>query len=174
MPNVKIPNFQSFSDWDLLIFGFLIAVTIAYAVLFVGRGKVVPILVSTYMAFLLVQFAPFLSADLAQKFNLELYELRILAFAAIFLLVLYILSRVIFQSPVGAETFGILPSFLLSLAQTGFLIAIVVSFLPPPITQQFSELVAKVFLGTDLLFYWAAAPVILLLLIGRKANRKVG
>ncbi len=155
-----------FSPWDFLIFGFLILVSLAYTVFFVSRGKLLPVLVATYMSFVLVEFAPFLTTPKA--------EFKLAAFAGAFLVILFVLSRVILQSPVGAETFGLIASFLLSLAQTGFLTAVIVSHLPPEITREFSTLTSRIFVGKTVLFYWAAAPIILLLLLGHKANQEVG
>lgn len=153
-------------SWDLLMLVFLILVSIGYAFLFVNRGKLIPILVSTYMAFVLVELAPF--------FSVESFLPRLLAFAVIFLVILFVLSRVVFQSPVGSETLGVLPSFLLALAQTGFLLAAVVSFLPRDITREFSGLTRMIFVGNTALFYWAAVPVVLLVILGYRANREVG
>lgn len=165
----------SLGSWDFLILFFLVLVTIAYTFLFVTRGKLLPVLVSTYMALVLVEFAPFLNLDLAKRFGLaELFTLKLLAFGMVFLLVMFLLSRVILQSPVGAETFGVLSSAVFALSQTGFLLAVIISFLPGEITGQFSALARTVFVGRDVLFYWAAAPVVLLLALGRKANREVG
>ncbi len=165
----------SLDSWDLLILFFLGLGSILYAYFFVNRGKIMPILVSTYTAFVLVNFAPFLDPNLATKLGFpELYLLRLVAFALTFLVVLYILSRVLFQAPVGAETFGVFPSFLLALIQMGFLISVLVSYLPAEITNDFSEFVARLFVGTSALFYWAAASVFLLLIFGRKANKEVG
>lgn len=168
-------DFIWISSWDLLILLFFVLISIGYTFLFVTRGRVVPLLVATYMAFVLVEFAPFLTRELGERFGLnELFELRLLAFAIIFLVILFVLSRVILQSPVGAETFGVLASFILSLAQTGFLIAVIVSYLPPEITREFSQITTQVFVGNTVLFYWAVAPVVLLLLLGHKANQDVG
>lgn len=162
-------------SWDLLILVFLVLVSIGYTVLFVTRGKLLPLLVSTYMSFVLVEFAPFLGVSIGKSFGLAApFEMKLIVFAVIFFAVLYVLSRVIFQSPVGAETFGILPSFVLSVAQTGFLLAVLISFLPREITQEFSNLTRVLFVGGNALFYWAVAPVVLLLILGRKANQDVG
>lgn len=162
------------TSWDFLVFVFLGAGSVIYMFFFVNRGKVVSVLLATYVAFWLTQFLPILTRDYAARFNLELFELRLVAFAAIFLLVIFILSRVILQSPVGIETFGILGSFVLALAQVGFLTAVLVSFLPEQITLEFSDLVARLFVSSNALFYWALAPIISLLFLGRKANREVG
>lgn len=185
MPKIQtlIENFTNqfsslrlnFSSWDFLILLFLVVVSVVYAMFFVSRGRIVPILISSYMAFLLVYFAPFLTAELASSLGLEkLFLLKILAFAAAFLLILFILSHVILQSPVGAETFGILSSLVLAFAQVGFLLAAFISFLPKEITRDFSPFIRQIFIGSDQFFYWAVAPIVLLLVIAWKVNKRVG
>lgn len=165
----------SISSWDFLIWTFFGFASVVYAILFVSRGRIVPILLSTYIAFFLVEFNPFLTLQLGQRFGLdEAHEVRLAAFALAFLVSLLVLWRVVLQSPVGAETFGMIAAFLLAVSQVGFLIAVVISFLPPNIIRNFSELSFEVFLGGNKFFYWTAAPVVFLLLFGRKANREVG
>jgi hypothetical protein len=160
---------------DLLILLFLLIATIVYTLLFVTRGKLIPMLVGTYMAWVLVQYAPFLSLALAQRFGFqEIYTFKLLVFSILFVLIFWVLSRVIFQSPVGSETFGIIPSIFLALSQSGFLTAVIVSFLPHQVTRHFAVVTNQLFAGANALFYWALAPVALLLILGRKANQEVG
>lgn len=163
------------TSWDFLIWLFFGLVAFFYGLLFVSHGKLVPIFVATFVSLVLVQLAPFLNVEFGQRFGLEeIYQVKLTAFAISFSLLLLFLSRVIFQAPVGAETFGMIGSFVLSMSQVGFLTATIVSFLPAAITRQFSEWTAKIFFLGDVMFYWAAAAVVLLLLFARKANREVG
>lgn len=163
------------SSWDFLIWIFFGIFAFFYGLLFVSRGKLIPIFVSTFVSLVLVQLAPFLDLNFGQRFGLtEIYQVKLAAFAVLFVLMLWVLSRVVFQSPVGAETFGMIGSFLMAISQVGFLTAVIVSFLPSKITQSFSELTARIFQGADPLFYWALASVVLLLIFARKANKEVG
>ena len=159
-------DFQNFGSWDFLVLCFVAGVTLGYAFLYVGRGKVVPLLVAAALSFLLVDYAP-VSA-------LADFPARLIGFVAMFFVILFILSRVILQSPVGSETFGRLASLLLALSQTGFLVSILTSLLPDEVLDQFSNFVTAVFVGGDVIFYWAAAAVLLLLLVGKRANDEVG
>lgn len=163
------------TSWDFLIWLFFGLVAFFYGLLFVSHGKLVPIFVATFVSLTLVQLAPFLTVEFGNRFGLEeIYQVKLVAFAISFSLLLFFLSRVIFQAPVGAETFGMIGSFILSISQVGFLVATIVSFLPAAITSQFSEWTAKIFLLDNVMFYWAAAAVALLLIFARKANREVG
>lgn len=163
------------TSWDFLIWLFFGLVAFFYGLLFVSHGKLVPIFVATFVSLVLVQLAPFLTLEFGNRFGFtEIYQVKLVAFAISFSLLLLFLSRVIFQAPVGAETFGMLGSFVLSISQVGLLTATIVSFLPSTITSQFSEWTAKIFFLNDVMFYWAAASVVLLLLFARKANKEVG
>ncbi|KKW29818.1 MAG: hypothetical protein A3K06_02920 [Candidatus Doudnabacteria bacterium RIFCSPHIGHO2_01_52_17] len=159
-------DFVNFGSWDFLVLAFFVSAAIGYAFLYVARGKVMPLLVAAALSFLLVDFAP-VSA-------LGDFPARLIGFAAVFFLILFILSRVIMQSPVGSETFGRIASLLLALSQTGFLVSILISLLPDETLNQFSNFVTTVFVGGNVIFYWAAASVLLLLLVGKRANDEVG
>ena len=163
---MEILDFVNFSSWDFLILTFFISAACGYAFLYVARGKVMPMLVASSLSLLLVDSAP-ISA-------LEEFPARLIGFAAIFLLILFIFSRVIMQSPVGSETFGRIASLFLSFSQTGFLISILTSLLPDPILNQLSNFVTTAFVEGNVIFYWAAASVLLLLLVGKRANDEVG
>lgn len=165
---------QGLSSWDIWFLVICASVAVIYAFLFVSRGRVVPVLVSTYLSYVLVKAAPFFDAKFAVSLGLhEVYTLNLLAFGIIFVLLFFVLSRVIFLSPVGSETFGFITSMLLSLIQVGFLAAVAGSFLPSGVTNQFSSQIRDVFLGKQAFFYWAAASVGFLLYVGFKTNRRV-
>jgi hypothetical protein len=154
---------QTYSIWDLAIFGVLIAGSLVYAFL-VGHGRLIAVLVATYMSFVLIQAVPF--------FSPEEFEFRLGAFVIVFFLILFMLMPVVFESPVGVETFGILLSLVLALAQTGFFAAVLVSFLPEEITARLSSITQTLFVGDTAFFVWALIPVVILLLVGRKINQE--
>lgn len=165
---------HSLSAWDIWFLLIAAAAAVIYAFLFVSRGRVVPVLVSTYLSYVLVKAAPFLDMKFAKAVNLhEVYALNLLAFGIVFVLLFFVLSRVIFLSPVGSETFGIISSLILAVIQIGFLAAALGSFLPAAVGREFSLPVRQVFLGTAAFFYWAAASVGFLLYVGFKTNRRV-
>ncbi len=162
----QFANIFNFSSWDFFLLVFLVVVTLGYTFLFVVRGKILPLLVSTSLSFFLLKYVPFAV--------FQAFPSQLVAFVVVLLVMVFILSRVIFQSPVGSETFGIFPSLVLALTQTGFLLAVAASFFPPEIVREFGELGQRVFVGDQAIFYWALVSVVLLLLIGRKANLEVG
>lgn len=163
------------TSWDFLIWAFFGFAAFGCALFFVSRGKLVAIFASTFVSLVLVQLANFLDLNLGARVGLtEIYQVKLAAFALVFVLMIFFLSRVVFQSPVGAETFGMIGSFLMAISQIGFLIAVLLSFLPGAITREFSPLTTEIFLGAEVLFYWALASVVLLLVFARKANKEVG
>jgi len=162
-----------FGTWDIwFLIGFAVLAVI-YAFLFVSRGRVVPVLVSTYLSYVLVKATPFFDTGFAKSVGLhEIFTLNLLAFGIVFVLLFFVLSRVIFLSPVGSETFGIVSSIVLAIIQIGFLAAVLGSFLPKEISGEFSSQLRQVFLGVHAFFYWAAASVGFLLYVGFKTNRR--
>lgn len=157
---------------DLIVLAVLVLGSLLYTFM-VSRGKLLSILVSTYMAYVLVQFTPFLDglADIV-GFS-DPFVLQIILFGVVFLLILLILSNVIFQTPIGAETLGLAVAFLFSFLQVGFLIAVFFSFLPPEILETFSPLLQILFINDTSLFLWAATPVVFLIYLGRRVNRRI-
>ena len=147
---------------DLTVLAVLVLGSFVYTFM-VSRGKLLAILVSTYMAYVLVQFAPFLDSDIV----------KIIVFSVVFLLVLLILSNVIFQTPIGSETLGLPLAFVFSVLQVGFLISVFFSFLPPEILETFSPLLQTMFASQMALFVWATAPVLFLIYVGYKINRRI-
>lgn len=165
---------SSLGSWDVWLFVLLAAAAVVYSFLFVSRGRVVPVLVSTFLSYVLVKSAPFLDMVLAKSVGLdEIYKLNLTAFAVVFILLFLVLSRVILLSPVGSETFGIISSVVVAVIQMGLLAAVLGSFLPAEIAARFSPEVRQVFTGAESFFYWAAASVVSLLYVGFKSNRRI-
>src|SRR5579872_7088627 len=75
-------NFHN-PSWDAFIFFFWIAVSIIYS-FSAGRGRIVSILMSVYMAELLVIQAPFLSQALGQRIGAVIYLSQLLLFLVLF------------------------------------------------------------------------------------------
>jgi hypothetical protein len=153
----------SLTPFDLAVLAGLIGVAIFYTIFFVNRGRLVPLLFSSTLAFLVTEFAQFLPKGS--------WSYQFWSFVGVFIVIFLFLSRIILQSPVGVETFGIILCFLLAFSQVGFGLSILSFFLPYEIIKNFSALLQKIFVGNDALFYWGTASVLLLLILSRRANR---
>jgi hypothetical protein len=154
--------------WDVFILGAWVLASVFYAFA-AGRGRVVNILISIYIAKLLVLQAPFLTGGIAGKLPEGLAALQgLVAFGAIFLVLFLLLGRYVFKTSadhrqISSMLFGLLFSFL----QIGLLINIVLNYLPQELQNNFSPLIQAIFIQQYASFVWLVLPVIYLILMGK-------
>ena len=155
-------------SWDLFILLFWIVASVLFAFA-AGRGRMLTILVSTYMAQLLVIEAPFFSEAVSGKFNIGTATLaQLVAFAVLFLIFFVFLSRYAFRSSVDGRQIVALPFVLIfTVLQVGLLINIVISYLPDHVQGSLSPLIQFAFLHPNSGFIWLLLPVIFLIIVGR-------
>lgn len=159
-------NFSN-PSWDAFIFFFWIVVSIIYS-FSSGRGRIISILMAVYMSELLVIQAPFLSNALAGKLGSVVYLSRLITFLVLFGFFFMVLSKFVFRTSV--ESRGLTSwifSLLFAFLQVGFLISVILSFLPQAVKDGFAPLVKFVFLSSTAEFVWLILPIIFLILIGR-------
>jgi len=159
-------NFSN-PSWDAFIFFFWIVVAIIYS-FSSGRGRIISILMSVYMAELLVIQAPFLSTTLGEKLGPIVYLSRLITFLVLFGFFFMVLSKFVFRTSVESRGFtSWIFSLLFAFLQVGFLISVILSFLPQNIKDTFAPLVKFVFLTGTAEFVWLILPIVFLVLIGR-------
>lgn len=164
---IKTFNWHS-PSWDLFILLFWIVASVIYA-FSSGRSRILTILISVYMAQLLVLEMPFLSTAVSEKLHVATGSLQqLVAFVILFIILFIFLGRYAFKSSAdgrqfSAIGFGLLFAFL----QVGLLINIVLHYLPNYIQNSFSPLIVFLFLHPYSNFVWLALPVVFLILIGR-------
>lgn len=160
-------------SWDLFIVLFWLVAAVLYA-FSAGRGRMLSILVSVYMAKLLVIEAPFLQQLVNAKLNIVTVSLQhLVTFASLFLVLFFFLSKYGFRASAegkGGSTliFGV-PFAVL---QVGLLINIVLSFLPSNVQQTLHPLVLFLFLQTGVGFVWLVAPIVYLVVFGRFVSHR--
>ena len=159
-------NFHN-PSWDAFIFFFWIIVSIIYSFA-AGKGRIISILVSVYMSELLVIQAPFLSSALGTKLGLAVYLARLITFLVLFGFFFMVLSRFVFRTSVENRGFGSwIFSLLFAFLQVGFLISVILSFLPPEMKNNFAPLVKMIFLNDTAVFVWLLLPIAYLVFMGR-------
>ena len=159
-------NFQN-PSWDAFIFFFWIIVSLIYS-FSAGRGRIISILVSVYMAELLVIQAPFLSTAVETKLNVAIYLGRLITFLVAFSFFFMILSKYVFRTSVENRGFSSwFFSLLFAILQVGFLISVILSFLPPEVKTTFAPLVHLVFISDTAVFVWLLLPIAYLVVFGR-------
>ncbi len=155
-------------SWDLFILAFWLVASVLFAFA-AGRGRMLLILVCTYMAQLLVIKAPFLSTIAADKLNIASSSIPQLAtFAILFLIFFIFMGRYAFRSTADGRQILALPFTLaFTVLQVGLLINIVISYLPDHVQNSFSPLIQFLFLHPNASFIWLLTPIVFLILIGR-------
>jgi hypothetical protein len=155
-------------SWDLFILGGWALGTIIYAFT-AGRGRVINILMSVYIAKLLVHEAPFLNHVITKNLPSSLLALQQLAtFVIVFLILFMLLGRYAFRTSadgrqLGSMVFGFVFSFL----QIGLLINTILSYLPSATQESFAPLIQLVFVKDPASFIWLVAPLVFLIVLGK-------
>ena len=155
-------------SWDLFILLFWVVASVLFAFA-AGRGRMLTILVSTYMAQLLVIQAPFFSNALSDKFNIGMATIaQLISFAVLFLIFFIFLNRYAFRSAIEGRQILALPFVLVfTVLQVGLLINIVINYLPDHVQNSFSPLIEFLFLHPNAGFIWLLLPVVFLIISGR-------
>lgn len=163
---VKAFNWST-PSWDLFIFLFWAAAALFYA-FSAGRGRIIALLFSLYIAQLLSLKAPWLTGALSQKLpeNLLGYQ-QLISFLVLFVVLFVLLGRYAFRTSADGRHFGSIAfSLVFALLQVGLLINIVLNYLAQT-GQAFSPLVSFVFLGQTASFIWLVLPLAFLIILGR-------
>ncbi|MHB8871002.1 MAG: hypothetical protein ACYC5G_00900 [Candidatus Doudnabacteria bacterium] len=159
-------NFQN-PSWDAFIFFFWAIVAVIYS-FSAGRGRIISILVAVYMSELLVIQAPFLSTAVGDQFGLALYLGRLITFLVLFGFFFLVLSKFVFRTSVENRRWGSwIFSLFFAVLQVGFLISVILSFLPPELKSSFAPLVKFVFISDTSNFIWLLLPIAFLVFMGR-------
>jgi len=154
--------------WDLFILAVWAIASILYAFT-AGRGRVINILMSVYIAKLMVDEAPFLSHAITSKLPSSLLAMQQLAvFVIVFLILFMFLGRYAFRTSAdgrqaGAILFGLIFSFL----QIGLLINTILGYLPTAVQQNFQPLIQTLFIKDPAGFIWLIAPLAFLIVLGK-------
>jgi hypothetical protein len=157
-------------SWDLFILLFWIVASVLFA-FSAGRGRMLTILVSTYMAQLLVIKAPFFSKLVGERLHVaagtaSLSQLG--AFVILFLVFFIFLNRYAFKTSVDGRQIYTLPfALVFSILQVGLLINVIMSYIPDYIQNSLSPLIQFLFLSPNAGFIWLLLPVVFLIFTGR-------
>ncbi len=155
-------------SWDLFILLGWVAGAVIYT-FSAGRGRVINILLSVYVAKLIVLEMPFLSTAAAKPLNLSIVSLQQLAaFVVIFLILFLFLGRFVLKSSADSRHLASMVfSLVFAFLQIGLLINIILSYLPPGTQQHFSQLIQSLFINQPAGFIWLVAPIIYLIALGK-------
>ena len=156
----------SHPTWDLILIFAMIAIGFFYG-LSRGRHKMVSSVLNTYIALAVFNAVPIQAVAGYIKLD-NLFIVKIIVFFAIFLPLAFLLNRGrprFFRSNISWWQV-----FLLSFIQTGLLIHIVFSFLPPEISKNLAPFTRSVFANTNLTLWWLVIPLIFMIFLRRSGR----
>jgi hypothetical protein len=133
-----------------------------------GRGRIMSVLVSVYMAKLIVIEAPFLGTEIGTKLNVAQSFQELAAFVVLFLLLFLFLARYAFRSASdGRHAASFVFTLIFAFVQIGLLVNIIIGFLPEATVATFSPLVRFLFVDRPADFIWLVLPVVYIVLLGK-------
>ncbi len=155
-------------SWDLFIISFWLVASVVYAFA-AGKGRSLSILVSVYIAKLLVLEAPFLSAGVGTRLHVaSVYIQELVAFIVLFLILFMFLARYAFKSSAdGKAITSLLFTLVFAVLQVGLLINIVLGFLPVETRATFAPLIQFIFIQKAASFIWLVLPIVYLVFLGK-------
>lgn len=164
---VKAFNWHS-PSWDLFIFLFWAVASVFYAFA-AGRGRIINILISVYMAKLLTLEAPFLTDAIKARLPASVFAVQqLVVFAILFALLFIFLGRYAFKTSADHRKMAsIVFGLLFALLQIGLLINTVLTLLPSGIQNSLSSLIQTLFIQNPATFVWLLAPLVYLIILGR-------
>lgn len=149
--------------WDLFILVFFLVSAFVYGIS-LGRERSFSIMVSIYMALAIVTTLP------KTPFTENLFAVQAGTFLGIFFIIVLLVSRSALLK--SGEEKGILQSLIFSILHVGLLISVTLSFLSANATKDFSPLTQTLFLKQPALFLWIIAPIIAMVVFGKKKEKK--
>lgn len=154
-------------SWDLFVFLIWGAASVFYAFA-AGRGRIISLLFSLYIAKLMVFEAPWLTNAINQKLPSGLASLQqLVSFLIIFALLFMSLSRYAFRTSADGRHFGSIPfTLVFAILQIGLLINTILGYLAVA-GKNFSPLISLIFLSGASNFIWLVAPLLFLIILGR-------
>jgi hypothetical protein len=139
-----------------------------------GRNRMVILLLGSYFSWAIIQALPW--ERLTSLTWLGIGEspsssLRMLLFLGLILLFYFLIPRSILSSTLRIRKRGDaswLQLFLLSIVQIGFVVSVLLSFLPYDVVNTLVPVVKKIFVGGDAQFVWILLPILVVVLMRRK------
>lgn len=161
--NVNLGN----PTWDLFLAGFFFVGALLYG-WSLGKDRIITIMVSVYMALAVVAALP--EFVLNVKVN-ENYTFQITAFIAVFVVLFFMLSRQAVLNSLSPGSDGKWwQTLLFSVLHVGLLVSVTMSFLPPQILANFSDLTLYLFTNQWTAFAWILAPILAMIFLGRSSE----
>lgn len=153
----------SHPTWDIVLIFALLAGGFFYGI-FAGKSRIAATIIYTYVAYALFLALPF-AIWLKNFSEIEEFFAKIGIFTAIFLLLAFSLGSRRSRGFASASSWWKI--FLLSFLQTGFLIHVFLSFLPPGRFEILAPVTKTVFANPAYHIWWILIPIVVIILFRR-------
>jgi len=166
-------NIGAASGWDIFIVVVLLLAILIYG-FFLGRNRMIIILLSSYFSYLIVLNIPWWKISSIGWLGIDQNpssSLRIILFLGIILLFYFLMPRSVLTSALRVKKRGLAPLwqlFILSVVQIGLLAVVIFSFLPVEALSNLAPTVRKIFIGPEAQFVWIVLPILVILLMRKK------
>lgn len=163
--NVAPPDTGPLNQWDIVLVLAFVGASLLYGF---SRGKkgAAVMTVSIYMALAVTQALPDFILNISLN-NAAAFQVS--AFIGIFALLFYWLSRSALLRTFSGDSGGsMLQTAVLSVLHAGLLLAVAMTFVPEIHLHYFSPYLLQFFIGEWQLFGWIAAPIVAMIVLGRK------
>lgn len=151
------------SSWDIVILVLFLIGSIAYG-FFLGRERIVTIMVSIYVSLAVVVFFPYFGLLSEVKIQSTPY-IRVAIFLAIVCALYFLLSR---SDILKVGDGKIIETSIVSILQVGLLLSFALFLIPDTFITSLPGVIKSIFISDIGRFVWASAPVIALIFIRDK------
>jgi len=165
------------SGWDLFIgLAFLTAVLV-YG-FFLGRNRLIILLLSSYFALLISRVIPWGKLATWEWLGVQKgpsASTQIIVFLALVLFFYFLIPRSVLSSVLRIRKRGEAAwwqLFILSIMQVGLLVAVIFSFLNPAELADLAPLIKKLFINPNAEFVWITLPILTMTLMRRKKKKE--
>jgi len=161
------------SGWDIFIILIFFVGVLIYG-FFLGRNRMIVLLLGSYFSWAITQMLPWSRLTSVAWLGLGKTpspSLKMLVFLGLVLVFYFLIPRSVLSSPLRIRKRGEaswLQLFLLSVVQIGFVVSVLVSFLPNDVIATLAPVIKKIFIGGDAQFVWVLLPILALVLMRRQ------
>ncbi len=155
-------------SWDVFIFLFFIVSSLLYGIS-LGRDRIIIIMVSMYMSLALIKVMPDFVLNIMVNGQ---YAYQIGTFVTLFVVLFFLLSRSALSRTLGlnARDGAWYQTLIFSILHVGLLLSITLSFLPPEMLEKFAPVTRELFTQKWSQFFWIAAPIVAMILLGGRSR----
>ncbi|HPO11383.1 MAG TPA: hypothetical protein PLM63_02280 [bacterium] len=166
-PEIQNINFNN-PTWDMFILLLFITIAFFYGI-FIGRDKILHLLLSSVFAFLIVKIDPFLSYVKGLKESeISVINMFLFLFLTIFFYIMLIKRSILSNIDSCAPRF--FHVFVFSFLHSGLMISLSLNLLDDKTLSNFGPLIHNIFINNIALFLWIFCSILAIIFI--KGNKE--